>query len=70
VARGNVDWLDELAEGLRPHVSGAAYQNFIERSQPDRESVYYGRNAVRLREVKRRYDPEGLFRFEQSIPPA
>lgn len=66
--RANVEWLDSLAEQLRPHVSGSAYQNFIDRGQPDWQRAYYGENFDRLLEVKRRYDPDGLFDYEQGIP--
>ncbi len=66
--RANVEWLDSLAEQLRPHVSGSAYQNFIDRGQPDWQRAYYGENFDRLVEVKRRYDPDGLFDYEQGIP--
>jgi FAD/FMN-containing dehydrogenase len=64
----NVAWIEDLASALAPYVSGSAYQNFIDRSQPDWERAYYGTNLERLSEVKRRYDPEDLFSFEQSIP--
>jgi FAD/FMN-containing dehydrogenase len=69
VARG-LAWLEELADGLRPHTTGAAYQNFIDRSQPDWQKAYYGGNFSRLTEIKRRYDRTNVFRFQQSIPRA
>ena len=31
--------------------------------------MYFGGNFERLLEIKRRYDPDGLFRFEQAISP-
>jgi hypothetical protein len=34
VAR-NVSWIEGLAAGLQPYVSGSAYQNFMDRSQPN-----------------------------------
>ncbi len=66
--RANLDWLDELATAMRPHVSSFAYQNFIDRTQPDWEHAYYGANLERLTKLKRAYDPDDVFSFEQSIP--
>ena len=68
--RRNLAWIEGLASGLRPHVSGSAYQNFIDRSQPHWQHAYYGQNFRRLTRIKRRVDPGNLFRFEQSIPRA
>jgi hypothetical protein len=69
VARG-LAWIERLAADLRPHTNGSAYQNFIDRAQPNWQASYYGRNFRRLTKVKRRYDPANVFRFRQSIPPA
>jgi FAD/FMN-containing dehydrogenase len=70
VIERDLDWIEGLADALRPHVSGFAYQNFIDRSQRDWQHAYYGSNLERLSNVKRRYDPDDVFRFQQSIPPA
>jgi FAD/FMN-containing dehydrogenase len=66
--RRGLAWVDRLAEELRPHTNGSAYQNFIDRGQPHWQTAYYGRNFTRLTRVKRRYDPAGVFRFRQGIP--
>lgn len=68
IVSANLDWLSGLADAVRPHVSGKAYQNFIDRSQPDWQKAYYGSNFDRLVRIKKKYDPENLFHFEQSIP--
>jgi hypothetical protein len=68
VIRRNLDWIEGFAEALRPHVSGHAYQNFIDPSQPDWQHAYYGSNLPRLIDVKSRYDPDDVFHFQQSIP--
>lgn len=69
VAR-NLSWIEALTTGLQPHLSGSAYQNFIDRSQPNWQDAYYGKNFRRLTQIKRRLDPGNLFQFEQSIPRA
>ena len=64
----NLAWIERLADSLAPHVTRYAYQNFIDRSQKDWPTAYYGANLERLSRIKRRYDPDNVFSFEQSIP--
>jgi FAD/FMN-containing dehydrogenase len=68
VADSNLDWLSGLASDIRPYVSVQAYQNFIDRTLAGWEQAYYAQNFARLKRVKRRYDPDDVFRFKQSIP--
>jgi FAD/FMN-containing dehydrogenase len=65
-----VGWLNGFYAAMAPYNSGFAYQNYIDRNLADWQHAYYGENLPRLRQVKRRVDPDNLFNFAQSIPPA
>jgi Berberine and berberine like len=63
-------WVDGLAAALHQGDDGA-YVNFLGDEGPDRvRQAYPGRTWDRLVEVKRRWDPDNLFRLNQNIPPA
>jgi hypothetical protein len=62
-------WVDGLVEALHP--APGAYVNFLGDEGPERvHDAYPERTWERLAEIKRRYDPENLFRRNQNVPPA
>ncbi len=61
-------WLDDLHQAFAPVTQGS-YQNYIDPTLTDWQQDYYGENLPRLRQIKQKYDPEGVFHFAQSIPP-
>lgn len=63
-------WARDYWQALHPHSAGGAYVNFMMEEGDDRVRATYGANHRRLREIKRRYDPDNLFRVNQNIPPA
>jgi FAD/FMN-containing dehydrogenase len=62
-------WAEKTWRSMRHHVSGAAYQNYIDPRLDGWEKAYYGANYARLQDVKKRYDPDFRFRFAQAIRP-
>jgi UDP-N-acetylenolpyruvoylglucosamine reductase len=65
----NVAWTREYDRALRPHTEEAGYINFMDSDDQDRVRANYRQNYERLRSVKRRYDPENLFRINHNIVP-
>jgi FAD/FMN-containing dehydrogenase len=55
---------------MTPHALGSVYVNFMTGEEGDRVKAAYGPNYERLAEVKRRYDPDNVFRSNQNIMPA
>lgn len=67
VVRANLDWLHTLYTESGAFAPGASYVNFADPDLEDWSRAYYGPNAARLAEVKRRYDPDRLFTFPQAV---
>ena len=65
------EWASDYWQAVHRHnPHGGAYVNFMQADEgQDRVRAAYGDNYDRLVEVKRRYDPENLFRVNQNIRP-
>ncbi len=61
--------LDRIAEAVGPYENGRSYLNFAER-RVDPARFYTPSVYRRLREVKRTFDPDDLFRANHPIAPA
>ena len=61
--------LRKLGDALAPWVTGGAYLNFAE--QPgDTAAAFPPDTYSRMRAVKRRFDPDNLFRSNHALPAA
>jgi FAD/FMN-containing dehydrogenase len=64
------EWVNGLADELLQD-DGGAYVGFLADESEERvRAAYPGPTWDRLRQVKRRYDPDNVFRLNQNIPPA
>ena len=52
---------------VAPLASGHSYQNYPNRDQLDFGRRYFGGNLERLIQVKRQYDPDDRFRYQQGL---
>ena len=57
-------------EQLALDATGNGYVNFLTEDETDRVAASYGENYPRLQAIKRRVDPDNLFRVNLNIRPA
>ena len=60
-------WIHQAWRKLRSHVSGQAYQNYIDPALPDWQDAYYASNRKRLEAIRAHVDPHHYFNFPQAI---
>lgn len=67
-----IAWVKGFSDLVRPMAMERQYLNFIghEEAGSGAASIYGPAKLARLREVKRRYDPENLLRINHNIEPA
>jgi FAD/FMN-containing dehydrogenase len=64
-----IGWAREFFKASSPYASAGAYVNFMTAEEGDRVAAAYGTNYNRLKEIKKRYDPENVFHVNQNIKP-
>jgi FAD/FMN-containing dehydrogenase len=67
-AEPTIAWVEGLRTALLPFAPGA-YVNYVDERIPDPLRAYYGANLERLVQVKRRYDPDNVFRDNFNLDP-
>ncbi len=67
----NISWARNLWTVVQPFVLPAVYANHMTADEsPDRIRAAYGASKfARLAELKKKYDPENIFRLNHNIPP-
>ena len=63
-------WARDYWAALHPHSAGGAYVNFMMDEGEERVKATYGKNFAKLQKVKKKYDPQNVFRSNQNIKPA
>lgn len=63
-------WARNVFDATSSFATGGGYVNFMTGDEAARVASAYGENYERLREVKRRYDPDNLFRMNHNVEPA
>ncbi|MER2998248.1 FAD-binding oxidoreductase [Pontibacter populi] len=65
----SINWARAFFKDSADYATGGVYVNFLTQDEKERIPAAYGPNYDRLVEVKTKYDPENLFRFNQNIKP-
>jgi FAD/FMN-containing dehydrogenase len=66
----HIQWVRSLWDKIEPQLQGSAYVNHLSQDdKPEKVRASYGSNYARLREIKRTYDPNNLFRLNANIAP-
>jgi FAD/FMN-containing dehydrogenase len=62
-----IAWGRRFHEAMEPFSTGGSYVNYLAVDAGDKFREAYGANFERLREIKQRYDPHGLFDAHQRL---
>ena len=63
----HIAWAKRFHRAIEPYASDRVYVNYLDGDEKDRVREAFGPNLERLLEVKRRYDPDNVFRVGQAL---
>jgi len=69
-AEPHLQWGRSISDAMQQYAAGGVYMNALGDEPAERIRSAYGSNWQRLTEIKRRYDPDNLFRHNANIQPA
>jgi FAD/FMN-containing dehydrogenase len=68
LADPNIRWIRNFWKAMQPFATDAVYVNYLDADEADRvPAAYSPATFKRLREIKRKYDPDNFFRVNQNI---
>jgi FAD/FMN-containing dehydrogenase len=62
-------WARSLSSSLEPSAIAGGYANLLAADAYEQVDAAYGCNALRLRRLKKRFDPDGVFACRNSSFP-
>ena len=65
-----IAWAREFFDKSAPFATGGVYVNFLTEEETDRVSAAYGSNYERMVELKKKFDPDNMFRLNQNVKPS
>jgi FAD/FMN-containing dehydrogenase len=66
-----INWVRESSAAIKPYTTGGVYLNFEQdEGEQHVRAGYSAEKFARLQELKDKYDPTNMFRFNQNIPPS
>lgn len=68
--KAGIAWSRDYFNATAKYASAGVYVNFMTADEMDRVKSAYGPNYDRLVQVKKKYDPQNLFRMNQNILPS
>ncbi len=64
------DWVAQFQQAMTPYATGGVYVNLLGTGEEDRVPAAYGENYERLVELKKKWDPDNVFRMNHNIHPS